>query len=151
MDIYRQNILDHARNPQHWGLLPRPDIRGSEVNISCGDEVTIDIKLKSQSSNLKTTNKKSKLNNAITNNPITAVGFEGSGCIVMLASTDILSDYIKEKTITDIMGLPDTTIFDFFGGKLTLSRQTCALLPLLALRKGILEKSKAQSSKSKLQ
>lgn len=168
MDLYRQEILDHVRNPQNWGLLPRHDIRGSEINTSCGDEITIDLKInheiKNQKSpstssgsrvgsreNLKNTNKNSKVlnhNNLITQSIIEVAGFEGSGCIVMLASADMLAGHLEGKTVHDIMAMPDNVVLQFFGGALTPSRQTCALLPLLALRKEIAKKSSKKQPRS---
>jgi len=47
-DLYRQNILDHFKNPRNYGKLDNPDIEADEENISCGDRIGMGIKIKYQ-------------------------------------------------------------------------------------------------------
>ena len=45
-DLYLENILDHFKNPRNYGKLNDPDFEADEENISCGDRIGIQIKLK---------------------------------------------------------------------------------------------------------
>lgn len=148
-DLYRQQILDRARNPRHWGLLSSRDIRADETNVTCGDEVTIDLKFENRNSKIESSGSRNNFQLPASHFLISQAGFEGSGCIISQASTDMLLDMLTGKTIIDIMGMPDQDVLDFFDNQLTISRQSCALLPLLALRKGIAEKSASISHGSK--
>ncbi len=44
-DLYRQNILDHYRDPSNHGHLEHPDIHAGDTNPLCGDRIEIDLKL----------------------------------------------------------------------------------------------------------
>jgi nitrogen fixation protein NifU and related proteins len=38
-DLYREIILDHSRNPRHWGLNPAATLTARVRNPLCGDEL----------------------------------------------------------------------------------------------------------------
>ena len=40
-NLYREIILDHARDPRHWGILNPSDIDYEEYNPLCGDRLRI--------------------------------------------------------------------------------------------------------------
>ncbi len=44
-DMYRQQILDHYRNPRNYGELAEPTFTHVGENTSCGDEITVDVEL----------------------------------------------------------------------------------------------------------
>ena len=119
MNIYRENILDHYKNPINFGNLDSYDIHARENNPLCGDEVEIKIKLNS--------------------NKIKEVKFQGKGCAISLASTDILLNYIKGKSIEDIKKLTNKDIIDLLGIHISGIRLKCAILPLIALENGVKE------------
>jgi len=43
MNIYRENIIEHYKNPVNFGSLKNYDIKANDLNLSCGDEVSIEI------------------------------------------------------------------------------------------------------------
>ena len=43
--MYQQIILDHYKNPQHRGLPESFDAEVHHVNPTCGDEVTLRVKV----------------------------------------------------------------------------------------------------------
>ena len=45
-DLYREIIIDHSRNPRHFGKLEPADFSYEDVNPLCGDEVRIDVRVK---------------------------------------------------------------------------------------------------------
>ena len=44
-DLYRENILDHYKQPHNWGELENPDLEFEDFNPLCGDELKVQLKL----------------------------------------------------------------------------------------------------------
>ena len=40
-DLYRENILEHYKQPRNFGELPDPDLEFEDNNPLCGDEVDL--------------------------------------------------------------------------------------------------------------
>lgn len=118
MDLYREEILDHAKNPRNWGKLKNPSVEVRETNPLCGDEVVLDILLKGKSPQAL----------------VEKVGFEAKGCAISIASASMLSEKMMGKTKSELKKMDEEYIFSWFGKSLTSSRRDCALLPLKALR-----------------
>ena len=115
MNIYREHILEHYKDPNNLGNLASYNIKCHAHNPSCGDELEIKIKIE--------------------NKKIKDAKFQGKGCAISLASADILLDDIKNKSLSEIKKLRDNDILTLLGVELTPSSKNCALLPLNALRK----------------
>lgn len=79
--LYQEVILDHYKRPQHKGLATDFDAQVHHVNPSCGDEITLNV----------------KLNGDVVN----AITWDGVGCSISQASVSILSDLLKGKSIAD--------------------------------------------------
>ena len=45
-EIYRENILDHYRNPRNRGTLEHPDITYEDANPLCGDHIRMDLNVR---------------------------------------------------------------------------------------------------------
>lgn len=76
--LYQQVILDHARVKRGNGRLEQPSGTSRQVNISCGDEVDLDV--------------------AIKNGAIESIGWEGHGCSISQASLSVVSELLAGKT-----------------------------------------------------
>lgn len=72
MDLYQEIILDHSKNPVHSGLREPFDEQVHHVNTSCGDEVTLRVRLGSDGQ-------------------LEDVSYQAVGCSIMMASTSILA------------------------------------------------------------
>ncbi|MEK6835552.1 MAG: Fe-S cluster assembly sulfur transfer protein SufU [Nanoarchaeota archaeon] len=125
MNIYRENIIEHYKNPSNEGNLDSYDIHARENNPLCGDEVEIKIKLN--------------------NNKIKEVKFQGKGCAISLASTDILLENIKDKSIEEIKNLSNQDVIDLLGIQISGIRLKCVILPLIALKNGVKEYERPNS------
>ena len=66
-DLYRENILQHYKNPHHWGELAAPDLEADDLNPLCGDELKVQIKVDDDGK-------------------IEDVAFSGHGCAISQAS-----------------------------------------------------------------
>ncbi len=117
-EIYKENILDHNRNPHNKKELVDFDLKGEGKNVSCGDAVTLFIKF----------DKKNKVGE---------VGFIGEGCAISQASTSMLSDKIKGMSLDELKLLSPGDIYDMLGIKISPGRTKCALLPYEALSNAI--------------
>ena len=116
-EIYRENILDHFKNPHNFGKLKNCDINSKEFNPTCGDEVEIFAK--------------------INDDKISDVRFFGKGCAISQASASMLTDKIKNMPIEEINKLTKEDIISMLGIDLGVVRQRCGLLCLKTLHKGL--------------
>lgn len=76
MDLYQQLILDHSKHPQHAGLREPFDAETHHVNTSCGDEITLRVKLGEQNGEPT----------------VEDVSYDAMGCSISVASTSILAE-----------------------------------------------------------
>lgn len=138
MDIYREIILDHWRNPQNFGKLAKADLIVEQVNPLCGDEVTFFFKFGDKKPFGKTQGKQETGNRKpIANGEkrIADVRFTGSGCAISIASASMLSEAIKGKSVDTISKITGEDIFGLIGGPVSPARLKCAFLSLEAVRK----------------
>ncbi|MDZ4209901.1 MAG: iron-sulfur cluster assembly scaffold protein [Candidatus Curtissbacteria bacterium] len=125
MDIYREEILDHWRNPQNFGEMKKPDVVIDQVNPLCGDEITFFFKFE----------KKRTLNFELRNSKLKEVTFTGSGCAISIASASILSENIRGKSVSALSKITGRDVLKLIGGSVAPARLKCAFLALEALRK----------------
>lgn len=117
MDMYRDMILDHYRNPRNWGLVENPDIDHAEDNPTCGDHLHLTVKLDDQGR-------------------VAAVGWEGEGCAISQASASLLGEEIMGKTLEELKHFSKEDILDLLGISIGPVRLKCALLSLKVLKAG---------------
>ncbi len=89
--MYQEIILDHYRNPQHKGLREPYDAEVHHVNPTCGDEVTLRV----------------KLDGADDTAVIEDVSYDSLGCSISQASASVMSDLIIGKTVKEAMAIGD--------------------------------------------
>jgi len=87
-DLYRELILDHARNPRHFGKLDDATHTAAGINPLCGDKLKLYLRLDAAKK-------------------IDAASFEGSGCAISVASASLLTDAI--------IGLDTPQAMDYFN------------------------------------
>ena len=74
-ELYRELILDHARNPRHFGKLPDATHTAEGINPLCGDKLKMYFHIDDE-------------------NCISDACFEGSGCAISIASASLLTDMV---------------------------------------------------------
>lgn len=79
--LYREILNEHNINPSHKKALADANYSLLGVNPSCGDEITLNLKIK--------------------DGIITDATFTGSGCAVSQASADMMIDLVIGKTISE--------------------------------------------------
>jgi nitrogen fixation NifU-like protein len=115
--IYHELILELYRHPLNKKKLDDFTFHHKEFNPLCGDEVELFIK----------TDKDDK---------IIDIGFLGQGCALSQASTSILTEVLKKKTLTEAYKITTQEILQKLGlKKLNPTRLRCVGLPVEALQK----------------
>lgn len=120
MDLYREEILDHYKNPRNFGVLTDFDVRVFEVNTMCGDNIELFLKFS-----------KGKVSN---------VSFRSLGCAISTASASLLTEFLKGKAIKEVSKITEIDILKLLGAEISTGRLKCAYLPLVALKKAISQK-----------
>jgi nitrogen fixation NifU-like protein len=117
-DMYRENLLDHARRPRHHGVLADATHTRHEANPSCGD--VIDVYLIASIDGL-----------------IEQVSFTGQGCVISQASTSMLLESVAGRSIPEVLAMCPEDVVGLLGIQPGPMRMNCALLPLRALHKAL--------------
>ncbi len=89
--LYREVLNEHNINPIHKENIDQPTFCLEGVNPSCGDQITLQMKLGADG----------KIENA---------SFIGSGCAISQASVDMMADLVIGKTKEEALALAE--IFD---------------------------------------
>jgi nitrogen fixation NifU-like protein len=121
MDIYRETILEHYRNPRNYGSLKNPDVTSNQINVSCGDKISIEITLKKKSDT----------------SVVEAIRFSGEGCAIDVASASMLTEKVTGMDVSKVRQLTLDDVQSLLGTTLTPSRVKCAMLPLEAIHKAL--------------
>jgi nitrogen fixation protein NifU and related proteins len=116
-ELYREEILDHYRNPRHHGTLPQPDITYQDSNPLCGDQLRMDLNVK--------------------DGIIQDIRFSGHGCSISQASASMLCDRIVGRSLDEVKELTREDVLDMLGIELGPVRLKCALLALKTLKAGV--------------
>jgi len=117
-NIYHEDLLDEAKNPNNYGEMSDPDLVSTSYNASCGDVISVSVKL----SNDKKT--------------IEDIKWKGQGCIISQASMSILSEKIKGLKVSKLQKLTKEEILTELGlEEISMGRIKCLLLGLNAVKK----------------
>ncbi len=115
--IYREQIMDHYRNPRNKGHLEEFSFKHTENNPLCGDELEIEVKMDGEE--------------------ISDIKFSGKGCSISQASASMLTEFVKNKKINEVNELTRDDIIEMLGIPIGPVRVKCAVLALVALKNGI--------------
>ena len=114
-DLYRENILQHYKNPHHWGDLEDADYEADDLNPLCGDELKVQLKVDGD-------------------DRIADVRFSGHGCAISQASASMASDEVIGMPVGDLIKLDRAFVLDLLGIDISATRMKCALLTLKVLK-----------------
>ena len=114
-DLYRENILQHYKNPHHWGELETPDLEAEDLNPLCGDELKVQLKVDGDGR-------------------VEDVRFSGHGCAISQASASMASEEVVGMPVDDLIRLERDFVLDLLGIDISATRMKCALLTLKVLK-----------------
>lgn len=120
-DLYQQELLDHYRHPHNYGEMANPTCQVSETNASCGDSLTLNIKVE-------------RVQGVPT---VVDAAFTGVGCAVSMASTSLLTDYIKNKPVETLKKIDFQFMQNLLGTTISPGRVKCLTLSAKALMKAL--------------
>lgn len=113
-DLYREEILEHYRNPLNFGKPKIFDISSKQTNPFCGDEIEVFIQFD--------------------DDKIHEVRFEGTGCAISIAAGSLLTEYVKGKTKKELTKFNEEDMLDLLDIGVSETRKKCALLALSVLK-----------------
>lgn len=122
--LYKEEILEHYKDPQNFGKLEKFDANSKQLNPFCGDEIEIYVKF-------------GKTAGVIGNHPegvIEDISFQGVGCAISIASASLLTEYTKGKTKKELTKFSEGDMLSLLGIEVSQTRKKCALLALYTLR-----------------
>lgn len=83
--LYQEVILDHYKHPVHAGLREPYEAEVFHVNPSCGDEVTLRVRLSEDGET------------------VDDVSYQATGCSISQAATSVLTDEVIGVSLTEAM------------------------------------------------
>jgi nitrogen fixation NifU-like protein len=117
MEEYSDQVMEHFRNPKNVGEIENPSGRGKVGNPVCGDIMELYIKVDE-------------------NGVITDAKFKTFGCGAAIASSSILTELIKGKTVEEAKEVSNKAVAEALGG-LPKVKMHCSVLAEEALSKAI--------------
>ncbi|ADJ44628.1 nitrogen fixation protein NifU [Amycolatopsis mediterranei S699] len=88
--MYQEIILDHYKHPHGRGLREEFDAESFQVNPTCGDEVTLRVKLD--------------------DGKVADVSYDGQGCSISQASTSVMTDLVVGHTVEEAFTTMDAFV-----------------------------------------
>lgn len=106
--LYREEILDHYKDPHNFGKPYTFDVSAMQYNPFCGDEIELFV----------------SMNGDIVHD----IHFTGKGCAISLAAASMLTDFAKGKKKTALTKFPQRDMLTLLGVEVSETRKKCALL-----------------------
>ena len=113
---YSEKVKEHFRNPRNVGEIENPDGIGKAGNPVCGDIMELYIKVQE--------------------GVITDAKFKTFGCGAAIATSSMVTELVKNKTIEDALKISNRAVAEALGG-LPPIKMHCSVLAEEALRKAI--------------
>ena len=120
-DLYRDEILEHYREPHNFGTLDAPDASYEGHNPLCGDRITMMLSVDDSDN-------------------VSDIAFSGRGCAISQASASLLTDEIRGRSVAEVRAMTNQDILDLLGIEISPARLKCALLSLDTLQHALEER-----------
>ncbi len=112
-NIYTELIAEHSQSRENRRTLPNATVKERGHNPSCGDEITLEL--------------------AVVDGVIADAAFSGTGCAISQASTDMMIELMRGKTVTEAQKLAELFIA-MIHGDITDDAELDALDEVAALK-----------------
>lgn len=114
--LYTDEVMEHFQDPHNYGQMEEPDGIGKVGNIRCGDVMWLYIKVEDE--------------------VIKDVKFEAYGCLAAIATSSVITDLVKGKSIDEAIELKKEEIIEQLGD-LPPVKVHCSVLGVDALLEAI--------------
>jgi nitrogen fixation NifU-like protein len=128
--MYSGKVMEHFKNPHNMGEIPDADGIGSVGNPVCGDMMTIYIKVK--------------------DNRLTDIKFKTFGCGAAIATSSMVTELAKGKTLEEAMKITRGNVADALEG-LPPIKMHCSNLAADALHAAIEDYRKKQKAREEVE
>jgi len=119
--LYSKKVMDHFLRPRNMGVMKNPSSVGRVGNPVCGDVMELSLKIAK--------NKKGE-------DYIKDAKFKTFGCGAAIASSSIMTEMIKGKSIKEARKLTNLAVSEALGG-LPLIKRHCSVLAREALENAL--------------
>jgi len=116
--MYSPKLIELFKNPKNVGEMPDADVKVTEGSLACGDMITIFLKVDEKTKRIED------------------IKFLSYGCAANIATTSIMTELVKGKTLDEAKKLTFKQIADALGG-LPPVKMHCAVLSIDGLRSAI--------------
>jgi nitrogen fixation protein NifU and related proteins len=113
-ELYQEMIIDHGKTPRNFGALANATHHKHGHNPLCGDKLTVYLHTE--------------------NDVVTDVRFEGTGCAISVASASLMTETLKQKSLTEVNDL-----FEHFHQLVTTGKDSEVEMGKLAVFGGVAE------------
>lgn len=114
--MYSEKVMEHFQNPQNMGTIEDPDGVGEVGNPTCGDVMRITIRVK--------------------DDVLEDVKFQTLGCGAAVATSSMVTEMAKGKTVDEAEAISNKIVADALGG-LPANKMHCSNLAADGLHKAI--------------
>lgn len=114
--MYSKEVMDHFLNPRNVGSIENADGAGEVGNAACGDIMRLEIKVEDEK--------------------ITDIKFQTFGCAAAIATSSMITEMVKGKTLTEAEKITNRAVAQALGG-LPPAKMHCSNLAADALKKAI--------------
>ena len=125
MEAYSQKVIDHLSHPHNVGEISDADGVGSVGNPVCGDIMKLYIKIE--------------------DGRIVDAKFKTFGCGAAIATSSMVTDLVKGKTIKEALEITNKAVAEALGG-LPKVKMHCSVLAEEALKSAIEDYNKRRAS-----
>lgn len=116
--MYSTKLLELFKNPKNVGEMPDANVKVTEGSLACGDMITIFLKINNETKRIEDAK------------------FLSYGCAANIATTSVMTEMIKGKTLEETKKLTFEQIAEALGG-LPAVKMHCAVLSMDGLRSAI--------------
>ena len=116
--MYSQKLLELFKNPKNVGEMPDADAKATEGSLACGDMITIFLKMDKDTHRIRD------------------IKFLSYGCAANIATTSLMTEMVKGKTLEEAKKLTFKEVAGALGG-LPPVKMHCAVLSIDGLQSAI--------------
>ena len=117
---YTEKVMDHFKNPRNVGVLDDADVTSKVGSVACGDLIKLYLKFDPNLDQIKD------------------IKFESYGCAANIATSSMMTEMVKGKTIEEARKVTFKDISDTLGG-LPRIKLHCAVLSRQGLETAFLK------------
>jgi nitrogen fixation NifU-like protein len=127
MSQYSEKVMDHFANPRNVGEMENPDGVGKVGNPVCGDIMNLYLRVQ--------------------DGVITDATFKTFGCGAAIATSSMVTELVKGKTVKDALAVSNRAVAEALGG-LPPIKMHCSVLAEQALKAAIDDYNARQEKKT---